>query len=144
MTDVIDISTTEKVQVNVVPMQIHYNGEANTQEYFTSSRTTETIGDKKVDVAYFRGCKLVGEAHPLKSHTGYLLNASERLARKDNYENDTYGEEEVITVKTHTPVANFDEIEVFGHDSLVESTNPWALVDGWTNIADILHSESSH
>ncbi|ODV78129.1 ribonuclease H1 small subunit [Suhomyces tanzawaensis NRRL Y-17324] len=122
-----------KVVANVLPLHIQYSGPAKANEYFTASRCTEQLGDKTVDVAYFRGSRLVGQESHLGENTGYIVNASESLAHDE--------EGEVKTIKTYTSVAQFNQLNIFGHDSLAELDNQWSLLNEWVGISHVLHDE---
>lgn len=147
MTDSITIEeNVVPVTINVIPMHIQYTGPAKTNEYFTASRTTEQFGAKTVDVAFFRGCKLVGEKIPLSNHTGYIMNSTEilslpKVTEGEYGDDDPFANGDVKTIKSFTPVAQFDEITIFGHDAPAASSNPWGLLDEWNSIADIIHGK---
>ncbi|KAK6454999.1 ribonuclease H2, subunit C [Scheffersomyces xylosifermentans] len=130
-----------KVTANLVPMHIQYSGPAKTNDYFTPSKTKEVITDKEVEVAYFRGCKLAGEKLELDGNfTGYILNKSETLARVEGMADDGYGNN-IVTVNTYTPTAQFDDIILYGHDVPEGKNNQYSLINEFKNINDILHSD---
>lgn len=130
----IDVPT---INANIIPCHIQYSGVANTKDYFTPSKKQETTTTgEQVEVSYFRGCKLVGKKVNLsENYTGYLINKSESLATAE--EGST---EEYKTVNTYIPVAKFDEMIIFGHDSPAELTSQWGLINEWKEISDVIHS----
>lgn len=138
MLDVIHTSEdVPKVHANIIPCHVQYNGTANTKDYFTPSKKQETLHNgQQSQVAYFRGCKLVGEDTDIKDdYTGYLINKTESLARSEDAESEEY-----VTVNTYTPVAKFEELTVYGHDSAPELTNQWGLIKEWKDISEVIHS----
>ena len=95
--------SAKEVVASVVPMNIQYSGPANTEDYFAPSKTQETQPDGTLlDVAYFRGCKLVGKTLELDKYDvkGYVINKSEHLVS----DKETG---EVKTAVTYIPVGNF-------------------------------------
>mmetsp|Transcript_1479 Transcript_1479/g.1600 ORF Transcript_1479/g.1600 Transcript_1479/m.1600 type:complete len:139 (+) Transcript_1479:23-439(+) len=138
MSDVInankDVPTTHG---NIIPCHIQYSGVANTKDYFTPSKKQETLTTgEKVEVAYFRGCRLLGKNVNISNdYNGYLINKSESLAKVDDETSEDY-----ITVNTYTPVARFEKFTVYGHDTIPELTNQWGLIQEWKEISDLIHS----
>ncbi|KAI5966125.1 hypothetical protein CANMA_003371 [Candida margitis] len=99
-----------KVEASLLPMHLQYSGPANTSDYFTLSKTTETQNDgSEIKTAYFRGCRLVAKEVNLKDSNveGYIINKNEVLQRKLNEEDGT---EEVKTVKNYSAAASFDKL----------------------------------
>lgn len=138
MSDV--INTSEDVPImhgNIVPCHIQYSGAANTKDYFTPSKKQDTLPTgEQVEVAYYRGCKLVGKNMNISNdYSGYLINKSESLARVEDETSEDY-----LTVNTYTPVAKFEEITVYGHDTVPELTSQWGLIQEWKDISEVIHS----
>lgn len=144
MTDTIAIiKDVPEVRANLIPMHIQYSGQANTEDYFTPSKNNEKAFSGDCHIAYFRGCKLVGnELGIQKFFDGYLLNHSESLVNTEAYSedggNDTF--DNVKSVKVHAAFAHFDEITIYGHDSLPELDSQWAHINEWKEVSDIIHS----
>lgn len=137
MTDRIQVKRdvgVPEMTANLVPMLIRHSGCANSDEYFTPSKSIQQYAGQEVDVAYFRGCRLVGTKASYDDYEGYVMTPSESLEQSDDGSN-------ITTAKTYTPVAKFDGIHVFGHDSPAEVANQWALVNEWKLISDIIHSD---
>lgn len=153
MPDSIKIQNKSEIPIttaNLIPCHIQYNGSANTKDFFTTSRTTETTDEGKVnEIAYFRGLRLVGEKFDLnkKGYTGYLINKSESIERVQSNNTDVYDEEvsyvqqdeELVTVNTYNPTAMFNDFIVYGHDMIAELDCQWKLIDEWDQISDIIH-----
>lgn len=127
-----DVEAPE-MTANLVPMFIRHNGSADTEKYFTPSKTVQQYAGQDVDVAYFRGCRLVGTKTVFDDYEGYVMNTSESLAQNDDGS--------ISTIKSYTPIAKFDGIHIYGHDSPPELANQWALVNEWKQISDIIHSD---
>ncbi|KAK6205123.1 ribonuclease H2 non-catalytic subunit-domain-containing protein [Scheffersomyces amazonensis] len=140
MTDTVNISNdVPEIVANLVPVHIEYSGSANTQEYFTDSK----IREDGHEVAYFRGCKLVGNNVDFaNNYTAYVMNKSESLIRiQDNGNNEFNGLEETVkSVNSYNPVGKFTSINVYGHDAPLSQTNQWQLVNEWHDISEIIHS----
>lgn len=141
MPDTIQIPDVPRVAAHLVPCHIQYSGPANTKEYFTPTKSNETRDDAPVDIAYFRGLRLVGQTTNLRDLKlrGYLLDKSESIERQEQHSEDPYSEPQLVTVHTHTAIASFDTLTVYGHDSVVERDNQWRLLDEWAEMAEIIH-----
>ncbi|KAF6071357.1 hypothetical protein MEM_03605 [Candida albicans L26] len=127
--------SAKEVVASVVPMNIQYSGPANTEDYFAPSKTQETQPDGTLlDVAYFRGCKLVGKTLELDKYDvkGYVINKSEHLVS----DKETG---EVKTAVTYIPVGNFQKLTVYGHDTLPSRTNQWSLIPEYLSISNIVN-----
>ncbi|KAG8203238.1 hypothetical protein GWM34_02191, partial [Candida africana] len=127
--------SAKEVVASVVPMNIQYSGSANTEDYFAPSKTQETQPDGTLlDVAYFRGCKLVGKTLELDKYDvkGYVINKSEHLVS----DKETG---EVKTAVTYIPVGNFQKLTVYGHDTLPSRTNQWSLIPEYLSISNIVN-----
>lgn len=133
------------LSASLLPCHIQYTGEADTETYFTPSKTTEiNENNEKKNIAHFRGLKLVGETTDLKElgYTGFLVNKSEAIERvKQDYEQDFDHESAIKTVFTHTAVAKFNEFTVYGHDAPAEPTNQWKLIGEWQQLSSVIHEE---
>lgn len=133
------------VAANLLPCHIQYTGDANTETYFTPSKTTEINENNEVkDVAHFRGLKLVGVTIKLNDlgYTGYLLNKSESIEKvQTEYSEEFEQEAEIKTVYTHTPVAKFHDLTVYGHDAPVEPSCQWNLIGEWQKLSDVIHED---
>ncbi|EMG48430.1 hypothetical protein G210_1001 [Candida maltosa Xu316] len=127
--------STKDVAASLIPMCVQYSGPANTEEYFTTSKTRETQQDgTTLETAYFRGCKLVGRTIDLSQSKvqGYVINKSEHLV-VDEATGD------VKTASTYIPVAKFNELTVYGHDTPASSSNQWSLIPEYLSISNIVH-----
>lgn len=128
----IHIADVPEYEANLVPMHIEYNGPANTEEFFTPSKS---LLDAPVTTAYFRGLKLVGTPIPLpKDATAYVLNKEETIVAAP----DT--KEGFRTSFNYTPVARFSKVTGFGHDSALATNSQYLLMTEWDQISDILHA----
>ncbi|KAI5965611.1 uncharacterized protein KGF55_000973 [Candida pseudojiufengensis] len=128
-----------KVELSILPMHIHYSGPANTSDYFTPSKTKETLKDGSiVDTAYFRGLRLIGKELELKDSNlkGFILNKTENLSRDINEED---GVETIKTIKNYTAISTFEKLTLYGHDSEVESNNQWSLIPEYMEVNSIVH-----
>lgn len=121
-------------KLSIIPVLIDYSGPARTDEYFTSSRTTRTKQNGDViEEAYFRGLKLVGKnIELLKGYKGFAVNKVESL------DNSGTGDSPKISNK-FVPIASFDDLTVFGHDSCVNRMDQWMLIEEWEEISKIVH-----
>ncbi|KAK6465666.1 ribonuclease H2, subunit C [Scheffersomyces coipomensis] len=137
MSDTIQINNeVPTVIANLVPVHIEYSGPAATKEYFTPSKTSEN----SQDIAYFRGCKFIGDKVDFNDkYTAYIMNKSESLVRVEDNEND-YNGDNVKSVSTYIPIAKFNSINVYGHDTRIAENNQWSLLKEWNEISDIIHS----
>ncbi|RCK59642.1 hypothetical protein Cantr_07344 [Candida viswanathii] len=107
--------STPTVTASLIPMSVQYSGPAKTDDYFTPSKMQEPQPNgPPLDVAYFRGCKLVGKTIDLKESNlqGYVVNKSEHLVRDE-------ASGDVKTAATFTPLAKFNDLTVYGHDTPV-------------------------
>ncbi|CUM62947.1 uncharacterized protein PRCAT00000507001 [Priceomyces carsonii] len=141
MTSYIDINNKVPiVEANLVPFHIEYSGPANTAEFFTPSKTTEQIEpDREASVAYFRGCKMVGnEVTYGDRYIGYVVEKSEKMEKIQEDESIESGILKNIDI--YTAVAKFKKLVIYGHDAPAEEYNQWALVNEWKEISDIVHS----
>lgn len=123
-----------EVTVNVVPCRIHYSGPAKTAEYFTPSKSNEVVGGRVQHIAQFRGLRLVGESIPIGDKKGYFVSKSELLVPAPEEESG------FTTTNQYVAEAQFDELCVYGQDSLVALTSQWKLMSEWEAIAEVLHS----
>ncbi|EGW35497.1 uncharacterized protein SPAPADRAFT_48484 [Spathaspora passalidarum NRRL Y-27907] len=132
----VDASNTQEITASLVPMHIQYTGSAKTQDYFAPSKIRPDTTDGN-HVAYFRGCKLLGNPIDLSSSQlkGYVINKSEHLARSE----DEDGQEVITTVSNYTAEVSFKELMVYGHDVPAESDNQWSLIPEYCKINSILH-----
>lgn len=129
---------TPVINASLLPMHIQYTGPAKTQDYFTPSKMKETRNDgTEIDIAYFRGCKLVGKTIDLKANDvgGYIVNRSEHLGRVGNED----GSEDIKSFATFTPTAKFDKLVLYGHDTTVELNNQWGLIPEFLEVSKIIH-----
>lgn len=127
--------STPTVIASLLPMSIQYSGPANTEDYFTPSKMQETQPNgKQLEVAYFRGCKLVGNTIDLNKSDlqGYVVNKAEHLVRDDE-------SGEVKSAFTFTSVAKFNELTVYGHDSPVNLNDQWALIPEYVSISNLIN-----
>ncbi|KAI5955259.1 hypothetical protein KGF54_001820 [Candida jiufengensis] len=142
MSSSINITNEEsspKVEVSVLPMHLQYSGPANTKEYFTPSKTKETLNDGTiVDTAYFRGCRLIAKEVTLDQNKmdGFILDKSEALSRDINEDDGT---ETIKTIKNYASIAFFNKLTLYGHDSEIESSNQWSLIPEFIEINNIIH-----
>ncbi|RLV92272.1 hypothetical protein JA1_003332 [Spathaspora sp. JA1] len=132
----VDDSVTSEVVVSLVPMHIQYTGTAKTQDYFTPSKIRPDTKNEN-HVAYFRGCKLVGNPIDLSSSQlkGYIINKTEHLTRSEGDDDQN----EITSISNYTPEVAFKELMIYGHDVPVESNNQWSLVPEYSKINNILH-----
>lgn len=120
---------------NVVPCKIHYNGPANTQDYYTCTKTC----NEGVHESYFRGCKFVGKAMDIENYNGYIIEQSEGLAPVDNDDENEEGDYKVI--HNYATVGQFNHIVVYGHDRLPPANDQYGLMSDWEKISRAIHSE---
>ncbi|CAI5759527.1 unnamed protein product [Candida verbasci] len=136
----------ENVVASLLPFQIQYNGDINTLDYFTPSKLKESNNNdnKLLDIAYFRGRKLVGETIDLEkiNYMGYIITKSEyALDNSIENEENIVNTEMIQTANKFTSVANFDKLTVYGHDSLVKSTDQWNLIPEFIKVNKILNED---
>ena len=127
--------STPTVTASLLPMSIQYSGPANTNDYFAPSKMQETEpSGKQFEVAYFRGCKLVGNTIDLKQSNlqGYVVNKVENLVR-----DEISGE--VKTASTFIPVAKFNDLTVYGHDVPAAQNDQWALIPEYISMSNIIN-----
>lgn len=128
--------------VSLLPMHVQYSGPAKTKEFFSGTKTTENVGSEEREVAYFRGCRLVGDKTNWDGrYQGYIMNKSEAIAHSDpsDAEGIANGTAEIRNVKVYSPVAKFDQMTLYGHDNVVESNSQWRTVSEWATISDAIH-----
>lgn len=129
--------------VSLLPLHIQYSGPANTKEYFSNTKSTEKVGKEEREIAYFRGCRLVGHKTNWNGkYRGYILNKSETIAHANpaDTEGIANGTAEIKNVKVYNPIAKFDEMTIYGHDNVIELTSQWRMVSEWSEISDAIHS----
>lgn len=122
-----------EVKVNIVPFSVQYNGPAETEKFFSTSKSTEKVGEKDIETAQFRGLKLAGEQIDLEGKTGYVLTCSEFMTQDPL-------ESEPKMVKQYSGVAKFETLNVYGHDHTAPLNSKWKLLGEWNKIADVIHS----
>lgn len=122
------------VHVNVMPVKIQYSGDADTKNFFTSTKAMEDFESKRVTTANFRGLRLVGEDITLVNKVGHVCNYHELLV------SDPKREGEIMTCKEYSSDARFESLTIFGHDSLPPRSSKWRLIEEWDAIADAIHS----
>lgn len=120
----------QDLTANVLPVLIHYNGEANTHTYFTPYKRTLPSGETE---AQFRGLRLLGKESLLGNKTGYVCEPSEYLQPNPS------GSEEPITCKQFVGTMKFEKLVVFGHDTLPPSTGKHLLFHELDEIAEAIH-----
>lgn len=130
-------SQNEKLSANLVPFHIQYSGPANTKDYFTVTKQVEVQADgTEVEVAYFRGCKLVGVNQELPhGYKGYLMNKNEVL--------QTTGQgpdQQFFSAKIYNTIGEFDKLIIYGHDQPGDAGSQWATLNEWQELSDIIHS----
>ena len=118
----------EKVHPNLIPVHIHYSGEAKAAEYFTPSKVN---GDEGTTEAYFRGCKLVGKPLDL-SFDGYVVEKTGELIEVDAISGES------LPSTNYRLVGQFKEMTVFGHDNL-PAASQCTRVNEWKMVSDIIH-----
>lgn len=132
-----------EANVSLVPMHIQYSGPANTADYFTDTKSIEKIGNEQREVAYFRGCRLVGDKTDWNGkYHGYIVNKSETIAHADPTDSEgiANGTAEIKNVKVFDTVGQFSELTMYGHDNPLELTSQWRMVSEWAEISDAIHS----
>lgn len=122
------------VNVNLVPCKIQYTGPSNTEEFFTPSKKSEKWQEQDVVTASFRGLKFIGENIELKNKVGYICNSTETLEMNPDEP------EKIETLKELKPVAKFEGITVYGHDSRPSENNKWKLLNEWDAVAEAIHA----
>lgn len=123
-----------QVVANIVPAHIQYSGPANTATFFGPSKRVEKVGDAEVEVAHFRGLRLVGEKIDLKQNSGYIVSKSEILVRGESEE-----EPEIRSVNQYSAVAKFNELILYGHEAQAPLGSQWKIMEEWDAIADVIH-----
>lgn len=119
---------------NIVPFYIQHTGPANTKFFFSQSRKTEKVNDQEAEVAYFRGCKLVGKKLKLQeNYRGYLLNMHENVEEAEESGN-------MRMTRNYETIANFDDLILYGQDDYPESSDQWNMVGEWQAISEAIHS----
>ncbi|OBA23909.1 ribonuclease H1 small subunit [Metschnikowia bicuspidata var. bicuspidata NRRL YB-4993] len=119
-------------ELNLVPCKIQYTGPSNTKDYFSASKKKEKWQDKEVVIANFRGLKLIGENIQLGDKLGVVCNTSE-ISRENSEEGS------VETLKELNPIAVFEKVIVYGHDSCPSENNKWKMLNEWEAIADAIN-----
>lgn len=122
-----------KYEASILPVAIQYTGEANTEEYFAPTKTTETRQDKEIKVCYFRGMKLVGLDIVPENKRAFIMNKSEVLTQPLETSDD------VQVSNQYTAVGEVDKLTIYGHDTEVPLYSKWLLMDEWQQVSDIIH-----
>lgn len=118
-------------KANILPFQIQYTGEANTEDYFAPSK--RPIDGNNLE-AQFRGIKVIGHPVELRSSKAYILSHSEHLVQ------DPSNPEEVKTAKQYTSVGRINDITLYGHDTLPPLNSKWELLQEWDSVSSAIHS----
>ena len=122
-----------KIKANVVPMHIKYNGSADTENYFSLSK--KTLPDNQ-QIAYFRGCKLVGKDVILPENmSAYVCNKAEVMIDAPETPQG------YAMANNYVAEGSFRSFIVYGHESEPEPTSQWFQLNEWAAISDIIHGE---
>ncbi|RDW69710.1 hypothetical protein BP6252_08730 [Coleophoma cylindrospora] len=129
-----------KCAANVLPCKINHNGPVDVSDRYWAP--TETLEGKRT--AYFRGRKL--NAKTLKVPEGYrgvVLSATDRiLPRPEIAQGEEEEAEDVPEIGIMEEEAEFDEVMVWGHDTLPDATaDPYTKgMEEWIAFAEQIHS----
>ncbi|KAI9878159.1 MAG: hypothetical protein M1830_001728 [Pleopsidium flavum] len=150
----------QKCTPNVLPCRVHHNGPANATERYWSP-STDADGKK---VAYFRGRKLDGKCVKIPDdYRGVVMRSTDRKLPRglhsagpshvftnaaaeqvDDEEDDEEEEEEEEPVKILEERASFDEVVLWGHESMPDKNDLYAKgIDEWISFAETMHSTFS-
>ncbi|CAH2353899.1 hypothetical protein CLIB1423_13S01354 [[Candida] railenensis] len=122
----------QQMTANLVPVHIQYTGDANTNEYFSPSKSTETASGNSI--AFFRGLKLVGQPIELPANsTAYLVNKSESMVAAPETPQG------FKTVNNYIPEGKLDTLVAYGHDTTLPSNSQYASLVEWDTISNIIH-----
>ncbi|KAF2226730.1 ribonuclease H2, subunit C [Elsinoe ampelina] len=135
----------QKVQPNLLPCKISYNGPVNVSSRYWNSEV-ETDGSK---TAYFRGRKLQGRDVVLPDgYSGAVLHKTDRTIVEasqptDRDEDMSEQEEAPQQLKVVEQVGSFDAITVWDHEALPESAqNPYLKgVEEWIKLSQAIHGQ---
>ncbi|KAG8627785.1 hypothetical protein KVT40_003658 [Elsinoe batatas] len=143
---VVDSAKAEqKVQPNLLPCKISYNGSVNANSRYWNPED-ETDGSKTV---YFRGRKLQGREVALPNgYSGAVLQKTDRTiveaSQPTNHDEDMSDQEEAPQqLKIVELVGSFDAITVWDHEALPESAqNPYLKgVEEWIKLSQAIHGQ---
>lgn len=134
MPDTINVNTdVPVVEVSLIPMHIQYSGPASTGEFWATSKGEESSHNGQlINSAYFRGCRLLSTQVPL-DYDGIVVSKSEGLDRDDN------DPATVTSVNRYHSVARFNTLNLYGHDTVIDPSDQWLLVNEWKAISDVIH-----
>lgn len=125
-----------KYEGSILPVAIQHAGEANTSEFFTPSKSTETREDKEVKTCYFRGLKMVGKDLELPNKRVFVMEKSEFLTQNPEKE------DQVDVANQYAAIAEVDKLCLYGHDTEAPLYSKWGLMNEWNKVANIIHGRA--
>ncbi|KAF7561734.1 hypothetical protein G7046_g2406 [Stylonectria norvegica] len=125
---------------NILPCRIDHNGPVDPiSPYWIPIGAPD--GSK---TAYFRGRKLQGKTVRLpEQFRGVVVEKKEDKAHQPElHTHDQDGDEKPQSVGTLQTTAEFDEIVVWGHESIADATGDVYIrsMEEWLHVADQIHS----
>ncbi|KAB5571990.1 ribonuclease H2, subunit C [Coniochaeta sp. 2T2.1] len=132
-----------KTTAHLLPCRVHYDGPVEPAQSYWSP----TEKDDGTRVSYFRGRKLHGKA--VKLPEGYRGVVVEKQApppaaaqsEQEVVDVDQDEAEEQIPLGTLEAKAEFDQLIVWGHESMADAaSDPYVRIEEWTALAEQIHS----
>ncbi|KAF4555461.1 Ribonuclease H2 non-catalytic subunit-like protein [Elsinoe fawcettii] len=135
-----------KVQPNLLPCKISFNGPVNASSRYWVPQDGESTGLK---TAYFRGRKLQGKDVALpEGYTGAVLQKTDRTIveappQQDHDDDVSDDEEPPKQLKVIEQVGTFDSITVWEHEAVPESgRDPYLKgVEEWIKLSQAIHDQ---
>ncbi|OTB01120.1 hypothetical protein M426DRAFT_224039 [Hypoxylon sp. CI-4A] len=136
---------SKKAQVNLLPCRIHHDGNVHPISTYWNPNESQD----KTKTAYLRGRKLHGKA--VKLPEGYYGSVVEKTqpkkpeSREDEMHEDVQVLEEPddqLEIGAMQGKATFDELTIWNHESLAESSEDPYLrgMEEWISLAEQIHS----
>ncbi|ORY59723.1 ribonuclease H2 non-catalytic subunit-domain-containing protein [Pseudomassariella vexata] len=141
-----DPANPNKSQLHLLPCRIHHDGHVDPVDPYWSP--SESKGGMKI--AYLRGRKLHGKEMKLpKGYYGSVVEKGPTKAEIPKEEMDEEADVQELPEAVETALmkgkAQFDNVVVWGHESLAESSaDPFVRgIEEWVSFAEQIHSYPS-
>ncbi|KAJ3544793.1 hypothetical protein NM208_g2868 [Fusarium decemcellulare] len=134
---------TVKVVANLLPCRIHHDGPIDP----VSTYWAPTSADDGTKLAYFRGRKLQGRTVKLPEQCrGVVVEREQDKDPQPTVEEPAEdGDTETERIGTMRVTAEFDEMVVWGHETVADASgDPYVRsIEEWIQVADSIHSYSA-
>ncbi|KAI8946030.1 ribonuclease H2, subunit C [Xylaria longipes] len=141
-------SEQERATVNLLPCRIHHDGDVNTSDPFWNP----TKSEDNSNTAYLRGRKLHGRAVKLpKGYYGVVVEKTdaklETLTKQEPVNEDVEvieNPEDQLEVGAMKSKATFDELMIWGHESMSDSSvDPYVRgMEEWIAFAEEVRQQT--